>query len=485
MTVLKALLSEYWPHVLFVISGLAGTLAAVHAAMTKQDVRAAVAWVGVALFSPIFGAALYLVAGINRVRKQRITQPRAGTIYSEDLIQRVSIEDVTESSGTQFATLKLLGDQVSHFQVLNFNEIQILRGGDEAYPAMLSAIRAATHSIALQSYIFDHDVLGVEFAQALIQAQARGVQVRVLIDAVGAKYSRPQIIHLLIKGGVRTALFMRPLFGLRLAYANLRSHRKLLVIDGVHGFTGGMNIRAEFLTAVAQARVPQDTHFQLKGPIVHQLMINFAHDWQFTTQEALRGPEWFAPVLDPLVETGVPMRCVPSGPDGTLGSTHSMLLGALSVAQFHVRIQSPYFLPDLVLISALATAARRGVIVDIVVPGANNLKLVNAAMMGQIDQVILAGCRVWRAQGNFDHSKLCTVDGGWSYVGSSNLDPRSLRLNFELDLEVYDRNFADRLEVQIDAIIARAERISIRAMRRQPFWKRLRNKVVWLASPYL
>jgi cardiolipin synthase len=162
-----------------------------------------------------------------------------------------------------------------------------------------------------------------------------------------------------------------------------------------------------------------------------------------------------------------------------------MLLGALSVAQFHVRIQSPYFLPDLVLISALATAARRGVIVDIVVPGANNLKLVNAAMMGQIDQVILAGCRVWRAQGNFDHSKLCTVDGGWSYVGSSNLDPRSLRLNFELDLEVYDRNFADRLEVQIDAIIARAERISIRAMRRQPFWKRLRNKVVWLASPYL
>ena len=179
------------------------------------------------------------------------------------------------------------------------------------------------------------------------------------------------------------------------------------------------------------------------------------------------------------------MRCVASGPDSTLGSTHNMLLGALSVAQHHVRIQSPYFLPDLVLIAALSTAARRGIVVDIVVPGANNLKLVNAAMMAQLDQMILTGCRIWQAQGNFDHSKLCTVDGGWSYVGSSNIDPRSLRLNFELDLEVYDRGFAAELESQIDTVIAQAQRITIRTLRRLPFWLRLRNKVAWLASPYL
>lgn len=485
MTELHALLSEYWPHVLFMVSGVAGTAAAVHAAMTKRDVRAAVAWVGVAMFSPIFGAALYLVAGINRVRKQRITQPRAGTIYAEDVLERVLVRDVSAASGAQFSTLKVLGDRVSHFKVLNFNEIQTLRGGDETYPAMLAAIRRATQSIALQSYIFDHDVLGAEFAQALIEAQARGVQVRVLIDAVGSKYSRPPIINMLLKGGVKAALFMRPLFGLRLAYANLRSHRKLLVIDGVHGFTGGMNIRAGFLTAVAKADVTQDTHFELKGPIVHQLVISFAHDWQFTTQEKLKGPEWFAPALSQHTELGIPMRCVASGPDSTLGSTHNMLLGALSVAQHHVRIQSPYFLPDLVLIAALSTCARRGIIVDIVVPGANNLKLVNAAMMAQLDQLILTGCRVWQAQGNFDHSKLCTVDGGWSYVGSSNIDPRSLRLNFELDLEVYDRGFAAGLEAQIDTVIAQAERITIRTLRRQPFWLRLRNKVAWLASPYL
>jgi cardiolipin synthase len=125
------------------------------------------------------------------------------------------------------------------------------------------------------------------------------------------------------------------------------------------------------------------------------------------------------------------------------------------------------------------------VIVDIVVPGANNLKLVNAAMMAQIDQLIETGCRVWRASGTFDHSKLFTVDGGWSYIGSSNIDPRSLRLNFELDLEVYDRGIAKEIETKVDDIIAHAERITLRTVRRDPFWMRLRNKVVWLASPYL
>jgi cardiolipin synthase len=214
-------------------------------------------------------------------------------------------------------------------------------------------------------------------------------------------------------------------------------------------------------------------------------MTNFAHDWDFTTTEKLTGDEWFAPAAAEIKEKGVALRCVPSGPDATLASTHNMLLGALAVAQTHVRIQSPYLLPDVALIAALSTTARRGVIVDIVVPGANNLKLLNARMLGQIDQVMATGCRVWRASGTFDHSKLFTVDGGWSYIGSSNIDPRSLRLNFELDLEVYDRGIAKEIETKVDGIIAHAERITLRMVRRDPFWMRLRNKVVWLASPYL
>jgi cardiolipin synthase len=155
------------------------------------------------------------------------------------------------------------------------------------------------------------------------------------------------------------------------------------------------------------------------------------------------------------------------------------------VAQHHVRIQSPYFLPDQILIGALTTAARRGIQVDIVIPGRNNLRLVNCAMTAQLAQVLEGGCRIWRYHGNFDHSKLLTIDGAWSYAGSSNLDPRSLRLNFELDMEVYDRTLARQIADRIDGHIAHAERVTRESLDAMPYLKRLRNRIIWLASPYL
>lgn len=485
MDQLHEVLSAYWPHLVFGVSIVAGTGAAVHAAMTKQDVRAAIGWVGVTMFSPLFGALLYFVAGINRTRHNRVSQARDQAMLKEARLADAPPVDVVPFSAPQFASLKVLGDRVSRFQLLSGNAVQPLAGGDDTYPAMMQAIRSATRSIAMQSYIFDNDAIGREMAQALIEAQARGVQVRVLIDAIGSKYSHPPIVRMLIKGGVNTAKFMtNPMGVMRMPYANLRSHRKVLVVDGRIGFTGGMNVRAAFVRALAGENTNADTHFRLEGPIVTQLMSVFAHDWSFTTQESLPTNVWFSPEKD--VPAGnVPMRCVPSGPDRALGSSHNMLLGALAVAQKHVRIQSPYFLPDQTLIGALSTAARRGIIVDIVIPGKNNLRLVDYAMTAQLDQVIRTGCRVWRSNGAFDHSKLLTIDDAWSYVGSSNLDPRSMRLNFELDTEIYDHAVAAWISTRIDALIAGARAETLSTLRALPFSKRLRNKVIWLATPYL
>ena len=162
-----------------------------------------------------------------------------------------------------------------------------------------------------------------------------------------------------------------------------------------------------------------------------------------------------------------------------------MLMGAFSVAQERIRIMSPYFLPDRELISALATAARRGVAIDIVVPSANNLKLVDLAMTAQFDQLLKHGCRIWRARGPFDHSKLMVVDGVWSYVGSSNLDPRSLRLNFEVDVEVIDDDFAAGVEARISLALDNAIEVRLEALRARPFLQRLVERVTWLGSPYL
>ncbi|ANN71117.1 phospholipase D-like domain-containing protein [Bordetella bronchialis] len=485
MRELHQILEAYWPHIVFTVSLVAGAGAAVHAAMTKNDVRAAIGWVGITLFSPLLGAAAYFVAGVNRIRITRVSQLRDDAMVAYAREPAAAEPDVVPLSAPQFASLKILADKVSHFQLLGGNSVQLLDGGDEAYPAMLQAIRQARYTVALQSYIFDNDPIGREMAQALIEARARGVQVRVLIDAVGSHYSRPPIVRTLKKGGVRTARFMtNPLGVLRMPYANLRSHRKILVVDGRVGFSGGMNIRAAFVSALARENTNRDTHFRFEGPVVTQLLSVFAHDWDFTTGESLAGSLWFNHAASAMAGN-VAVRCVPSGPDRSLGSTHNMLLGALAVAQKHVRIQSPYFLPDQTLIGALATAARRGVRVDIVIPGKNNLRLVDYAMTAQLDQVIRWGCRVWRTTGMFDHSKLMTVDDAWSYAGSSNLDPRSLRLNFELDTEIYDRATAQAIGRRIDATIASAVPQTLDLLRGAPFLKRLRNKVIWLATPYL
>jgi cardiolipin synthase len=162
-----------------------------------------------------------------------------------------------------------------------------------------------------------------------------------------------------------------------------------------------------------------------------------------------------------------------------------MLMGAFSVARKNIRIMSPYFLPDRELISALVTAARRGVEVDIIVPAVNNLLLVDRAMTAQFDQVLKGHCRVWRAKGAFNHSRLLTVDERWAYVGSTNLDPRSLRLNFEFDLEVLDDGFAQSISETITQVLASAEPVTLELLRAKPFIDRLANRILWLGSPYL
>ena len=481
-------ITEYWPHIALTLSLVISIPTAIHAAMTKQEVRAAIGWVGVIILSPYMGSALYFIVGINKIRQTQITELRDQSIKEYSNESTPPITHLDRSFSPQMASLQILGDHVSHFQLRGGNHIKLLAGGDEAYPAMLKAINNAEHSIALQSYIFDNDLIGQKFAEALIRAKARGVQIRVLIDAIGAKYSHPPIHRFLRKQGIICALFMSisllPLSFIRRPYANLRSHRKMLIVDGHLAFAGGMNIREGFYSEFSNGNPAKDTHFSFEGPVVLQLMSTFAHDWEFTTKENLSYDFWCACAWDvPMPQ--VPARCVRSGPDRFMASTHSMLQGAFATASKHIRIQSPYFLPDQVLMGAIITAAARGVRVDIVLPKHNNLVLVSRAMMAQIDEVIAAGCKVWLDTGPFNHSKLITIDGQWSYVGSSNMDPRSLRLNFELDVEIYCHDMAKQIEELIDAPIKTAEPLTLDTLKKLPFKQRLVNRLIWLASPYL
>lgn len=485
-----AFIENYWPHFLALLSFALGVPAIIHAAMTKDDVRAAAGWVGVVLLSPVIGAVIYAVAGINRIRRSSIGLQRSLLRTSGPdpfLGSDVTDENVAVRFGQRFAAMKILGDRVSRFSMSTGNHIAMLEGGDEVYGAMLEAIAGASRSILFESYIFDRDQIGLRFADALIAAVKRGVSVRVLIDAVGARYSVPSIVSYLQEGGVTTAVFNgNIIMGLRLPYANLRTHRKIVVVDGAVAFTGGMNIRAGFATEIAGIAASFDTHFRVTGPIVADIFQVGAEDWQFSSGELLAGEAWrLADIEERGDAPSVLMRAVPSGPDSTNETNHKMLMGAFSIARKHIRVMSPYFLPDRELISALVTAARRGVEVDIIVPAVNNLTLVDRAMTAQFDQVLEGHCRVWRAKGSFNHSKLIVVDGLWSYVGSSNLDPRSLRLNFEFDLEVLDDALAQAISEKICTVRGTAAEVTLASLEAEPLLNRLANRLLWLGSPYL
>ncbi len=482
------LLTTYWPHVLAVLSVILGVPAAIHATMTKQEVRSALGWVGIIVLSPVLGALLYAIAGINRIRRSSIEQQRS--LFRErgpDAMGKydVTIASIADRFEPRFGAMKLLGDRVSRHRMCTGNQITLLEGGDAAYAAMLQQIDGASQSILLETYIFDRDEIGLRFADALISAVKRGVEVRVLIDAVGARYSVPSIVGHLQAGGVTVKVFNgNIIMGLRLPYANLRTHRKILVVDGKIAFTGGMNIRSGFTLEFAGGAQARDTHFQVTGPVVADLFQVASEDWQFASREVLEGDAWLISPA-PQADAAMLMRAVPSGPDRANESNHKMMMGAFSIARQNIRIMSPYFLPDRELISALVTAALRGVEVDVVVPAVNNLVLVDRAMTAQFDQILKGGCRIWRSTGAFNHSKLMTVDDRWAYVGSSNLDPRSLRLNFEIDLEVLDTSFAGSLGHRIQSVLSEAQPVTLPDLRAKPFATRLLNKVFWLGSPYL
>ncbi|SIP92307.1 MULTISPECIES: phospholipase D-like domain-containing protein [unclassified Bosea (in: a-proteobacteria)] len=479
------ILSDYWPHLVAVVSLAMATAATIHAVMTKDEVRAAIGWTAVIVLSPIIGALLYGIAGINRIRRAAILSQRPGHRTGDDSAFHISQDEVTSLFGQRFAALKTLGDRVARHPLTRGNTIRTLHTGDEAYAAMLEAIGTAQRSVLLETYIFDRDPVGLRIADALIAARARGVAVRVLIDAVGARYSVPSIAGYLREGGIDVRVFNGNIIvGLRLPYANLRTHRKIIVVDGAVAFMGGMNIRQGFTAEFAGDGASHDTHFQVTGPVVADLFAIAAEDWRFTAGEALEDEAWDIPP-PPEADSPVLMRAVPSGPDSCLENNHKLLIGALSVARRSVRIMSPYFLPDQELISALMTAARRGVSIDIVVPAVNNLVLVDRAMTAQFDQMLKNYCRIWRSTGPFDHSKLFAIDGAWAYVGSSNLDPRSLRLNFEIDVEVLDHGFSGGIEARIDAAIETAEPVTLAALRARPYPIRLIDRLIWLGSPYL
>jgi len=441
----------------------------VHVLLTKRDVGSSVAWIGLSWLAPILGSVLYLLLGINRVRRRAISlrRPRPHT----------RARNLAQARSDHLSALEHAGQRITGRPAEDGNAIQILRNGDNAYPQMLAAIDGASRSIALSSYIFRADAAGDPFIEALKRAKQRGVEVRVLIDGYGGGYFTSSTYHRLRKAGVPAARFLHSTLPWRMPFLNLRSHKKILGIDGRTVFTGGLNIGAENLTDTHPKHPVFDTHFKVEGPVVGQLIDVFAADWLFATKEGLSGDAWF-PTLEPAGDSTA--RVVTSGPDSDLEKIEFVVLSALSCARQSIKIMTPYFLPDERIITALSLAAYRGVEVDLVLPEHSNHPTVDWGSRVQMSPLLKAGCRVWTYPAPFNHSKLMAIDDLWALVGSANWDIRSFRLNFELDLEVYHSGVVQ----EVDALITAHQKARLVAEKGSLALK-LRDSAARLLVPYL
>ncbi len=460
-------------------------LSAGHALLNKRDPRAALGWVVLCLVLPGAGAFLYWLLGVNRIRTLARDWQTSGTgirvrppgscPWGADMAAELPFY------AENYSTLLNLVDAVTRRPLLSGNRVLPLHNGEETYPAMLEAIESARSSVCLSTYIFDSDTTGRRFVDALRAAARRGVAVRVLVDALGERYSFPPARRLLRGSGVHVARFLPPSFTERGIHLNLRNHRKLLIVDGITGFTGGMNIGDRHLASTDDPRRVVDIHFQVAGPVVGQMLQAFYEDWQFITGESI------ADIVCPPAAADASAFCrgISDGPNEDFDQLIWLLVGALNCARRRIRIMTPYFIPDRTLIMTINAAALRGVSVEIMLPEKNNLPFVAWATRAYLWELLQYGTRIYYQPPPFVHSKFLLVDDAYALIGSANLDPRSLRLNFEFCLEVYDGWLNESLSQHFDALLALSREVNLEELDGRPLSHKLRDSFVKLFSPYL
>ena len=456
---------------------LISTGTALHALLSKRDPAAAFGWIAFSLLFPLVGPVFYYLLGINRIQ-MRARQLRGEHTSSLD----TGSTGIADPIPAAFRTQAQISRAVTGLPMTRDNVIDSLVGGEAAYAAMLDAIDRATDRVYLSTYIFESNTTGQRFADALAAAKSRGVDVRVLVDGAGEYYNRPAIRHRLRGDGVHVERFLPPRLFPPSPVINLRNHRKLMITDGTTGFVGGMNIGDRHLHDRPDHREGiRDIHFRVQGPVTRQLEDIFLDDWEFVT-----GDRPVLPAPAGTTPTGTAMgRALVDGPNEDLHRLTMVLVGAVAAAREHVAIMTPYFLPPRELVAALQAAAVRGTRVDIILPARNNLPFMHWATSNMLWELVKWDVGVYYQPGAFDHTKLIVVDRHYTQIGSANLDARSLRLNFEIMVEVYDTEFGVRMAQHIEAARETAHRVTLTELDNRPLPSRIRDAVAWLFTPYL
>jgi cardiolipin synthase len=351
------------------------------------------------------------------------------------------------------------------------NRAETLLNGDEIFPAMLAAIRGAKKTITFETYIYWSGSIGKEFAEALSERARNGVKVHVLLDWIGTQKMDGALLDEMKKSGIEIQKY-HPIRWYTLDRINNRTHRKLLVTDGRIGFTGGVGIADDWTGNAQDEAHWRDSHYRVTGPVVAQMQAAFVDNWTKVSGHVLNGDDYFPPLAPAGEHFGQVFK---SSVDGGAESMHLMYLLSIAAAAKSIDLSMAYFVPDELALDALEAALKRGVKVRIILPGKHiDSSFVRRASRSTWGRILRAGAQIHEYQPTMYHCKVFVVDGLWTSVGSTNFDSRSFRLNDEANLNIYDREFAQRQIRDFEADLKRSRAVTLQEWENRPW-----NEKAW------
>lgn len=449
----------------------------------------ALAWVFLSFCCPPAGLLLYYFLGRDYWQSRRIDKrstPKGRSEIRSHVSGKIQIVQKPAECGNPAFTgheklLRLLS-RLSDRNITGHNRCRVLPNARVAYDAMLEAMEAAQEHIHMEFYIFRADETGEHFQEVMIRKARQGVKVRLLCDGLGSHSLSRRFIRTLKNAGVEVHFFLPPLSSLLERRFNYRNHRKIMVIDGLVGFTGGMNVGDDYLGKDPKMGFWRDTHLQLEGDAVYDLQIVFLKDWKLAAGDWLSHPRFF-PGHSCTEQEAV--LIVASGPDGAIDASQEMYFAALCAAKRRIWITSPYFIPDPTICRALKNAVLSGVDVRIIIPAKPDNRLVYAASLSYLENLQDAGVKFYRYTGGFMHAKLMIIDDLLATTGSANLDMRSFYSNFELTAVLLCPQRIALLSAAFERDLRHSQFIDPEKFRRRGWNVKLIQSLCQLLSPLL
>lgn len=450
----------------------------------RLDPSVRLAWIMVIEAIPVAGILAYVLFG--EVRMNHAEVQRMADVRDRLTGLRTPSPHLVARPPQYARTVVATNAAVGGMAALSGNKITLLEESDAAIDHMVDAIDSATDHVHIVFYIWLPDHSGQKVADAVSRAASRGVQCRVIVDALGSRgLVRSDLWAGMQKAGAECVTAFPwglPFISILFKRLDLRNHRKILVVDNRIGFTGSRNCSDMAFAVKARFAPWVDVFFAVEGPIVRQLQSVFLGDWMSYTGRDLGD---MLQLVDAVDEPGEVAQAIPTGPDRRAGSISDCLITMLATAEESVTITTPYYVPDAALDSAIRAAARRGVHVTMILPARNDSLVVGATSQGFYYGLLSAGVRVMLYQPGLLHAKIMTVDDRMAMIGSANLDRRSFELNYEVNMCIFDSGITDDLNARQATYIERSREITLAEVKEWSMFRRLRNNLLALASPLL